>query len=315
MLGTVHDPSGAPIAKVNVTLLNQDTGIEAKTITDDAGNYDFFNVKVGRYTITAEHPGFSKFTTTDVRVDVDARQRVDVALQVGAVTTSVEVSGAAAVLETDTSEHGQVINTQQVVELPLNGRNYADLALLSTNVVKSPMAVSFSASGTPREAAFNVNGMRSTYNNFLLDGVDNNYYGTSNQGYSSQVVQPSPDAIAEFKVITSELQRRIRARGRRGGERGDEIGNQPVSRSGLRVSAQHRSERGRLSIQPRGIPEADAAAQSVRRRDRRTDHQEQAVLLRRLRRLPPVAALSQFRFDSEHDRPRGNSAGDRGRSA
>jgi hypothetical protein len=203
VLGTVHDPSGAPIAKVSVTLTNQDTGIEAKTITDDGGNYDFFNVKVGRYTITAEQTGFSKFTTTDVRVDVDARQRVDIGLQVGAVTTSVEVSGAAAALETDSSEHGQVINTQQVVELPLNGRNYADLALLSTNTVKSPIAASFSPSGTPREAAFNVNGMRSTYNNFILDGVDNNYYGTSNQGYSSQVVQPSPDSIAEFKVITS----------------------------------------------------------------------------------------------------------------
>src|ERR1700683_2063964 len=91
VLGTVHDPSGAPIAKVSVTLTNQDTGIEAKTTSDDAGNYDFFNVKVGRYTITAEQTGFSKFTTTDVRVDVDARQRVDVALQVGAVTTSVGV--------------------------------------------------------------------------------------------------------------------------------------------------------------------------------------------------------------------------------
>ena len=135
-------------------------------------------------------------------MDVGARQRVDLTLQVGAVTESVNVTGAATVLETDSSEHGQVINAA-VVELPLNGRNYADLALLSTNVIKSPIAASFSASGTPREGAFNVNGMRSTYNNFLLDGLDNNAYGTSNQGYSSQVVQPSPDAIAEFKVITS----------------------------------------------------------------------------------------------------------------
>jgi hypothetical protein len=191
------------MAKVNVTLTNQDTGIEAKTTTDEAGNYDFFNVAVGHYTVTAELTGFSKFTTKDVAVDVGARQRVDIGLQVGVVTTSVEVSGVAAVLETDNSEHGQVINTQQVVELPLNGRNYADLALLATNVVKSPIGDSFSPSGTPREASFNVNGMRSTYNDFILDGVDNNYYGTSNQGYSSQVVQASPDSISEFKVITS----------------------------------------------------------------------------------------------------------------
>src|SRR5580658_8950962 len=96
VLGTVHDPSGSPIAKVNVTLINQDTGIEAKTTTDEAGNYDFFNVAVGRYTVDAELAGFSKFTTKDVPVDVDARQRVDIGLQVGVVTTSVEVSGAAA---------------------------------------------------------------------------------------------------------------------------------------------------------------------------------------------------------------------------
>ena len=150
-----------------------------------------------------EQTGFAKFTTTDVQVNVNARQRVDVAMQVGAVTESVEVKGAATPLETDSSEHGQVISTDAIAELPLNGRNYADLALLSTNAVKSPISATFSPSGTPREGAFNVNGMRSTYNNFLLDGLDNNAYGTSNQGYSAQLVQLSPDALAEFKVITS----------------------------------------------------------------------------------------------------------------
>jgi outer membrane receptor protein involved in Fe transport len=203
VVGTVRDPSGAPIAKAKVTLANQDTGIQAVTSTGDNGDYDFLNVKVGRYTVTVEKEGFSKFVTNDVRVDVEARQRVDAQLAVGVVTNSVTVEAAASALETDSSEHSQVINTQQVAELPLNGRNYADLALLSTNTIKSPIAVSFSASGTPREGSFNVNGMRSTYNSFLLDGLDNNYYGTSNQGYSSQTVQPSPDAIAEFKVITT----------------------------------------------------------------------------------------------------------------
>jgi hypothetical protein len=205
VLGTVRDNTGGVVAKATVTLLQQDTGIESKATTDENGNYDFFNVKIGRYTVTVEATGFTKFTTTDVTVNVNARQRVDVALQVGAITETVEVTGVAAALETDSSEHGQVINTQQVVELPLNGRNYADLALLSTNVVRSPMGVLFAANGTPREAAFNINGMRSTYNNFLLDGLDNNAYSPSNQGYSSQVVQPSPDAISEFKVLTSNF--------------------------------------------------------------------------------------------------------------
>ncbi len=203
VLGVVRDPSGSPIAKARVTLTNPDTGIQAVTTTGDNGNYDFLNVKVGRYTLTVEMAGFSRFTTNDITVNVGARQRVDAQLAVGVVSNSVTVEAAASVLETDSSEHGQVVNLQQVAELPLNGRNYADLALLSTNTIKSPIAVSFGPSGTPREGSFNVNGMRSTYNNFLLDGLDNNYYGTSNQGYSSQVVQASPDAIAEFKVITS----------------------------------------------------------------------------------------------------------------
>ncbi len=205
VLGTVVDASKSPVSKATVTLLNQDTGITAKTTTAETGNYDFFNVQVGIYTITVEATGFSKFETKDVRVDVGNRQRVDAGMTVGAASQSVEVSGAAAILDTDSSEHSQLINTAQIVELPLNGRNYSDLALLSTNVIRSPINVAFGPTGTPREGSFNINGMRSTYNNFLLDGVDNNSYGTSNQGYSSQVVQPSPDAIAEFKVITSNF--------------------------------------------------------------------------------------------------------------
>jgi hypothetical protein len=202
VLGTVRDAAGRVVSKATVTLTNQGTGIETKTTTGDTGDYDFLNVQVGMYNLRVEMPGFSKFTT-EVRVDVEARQRVDAALKVGAITDSVTVTAAAAPIETDSSERSQVINTQTVSELPLNGRNYADLALLSTNTIKSPIAITFSLTSTGREGAFNVNGMRSTFNNFLLDGLDNNAYSTSNQGLSAQLVQLSPDAIGEFKVITS----------------------------------------------------------------------------------------------------------------
>ena len=205
VLGTIRDASGSPVSKAAVALLNQDTGALARTISDDSGNYTFPNVKVGLYTVTVEVTGFSKAVASGIRLAVGARQRVDLTLQVGQVTDSVQVTDAAAALETDSSEHGQVINTQQVVELPLNGRSYSDLALLATNVHKSPIAAAFAPNGTPREGSFNVNGMRSTYNNFLLDGLDNNAYSPSNQGFSSQVVQPSPDAISQFKVITSNF--------------------------------------------------------------------------------------------------------------
>jgi hypothetical protein len=198
VLGTVRDPSGSVVPKAVVTLTNQDTGIQAKATTDTNGNYDFPDVRVGSYTVEVEATGFSKVSTKDVGVTVNARQRVDLTLQVGAVTQTVEVSGAASVLETDTSEHGQTINTQAVRELPLNGRNFSDLALLSTNIHRSVYAYA----NPPREGAFNANGMRSTYNNFMLDGIDNNAYSTSNQGFSNQVAQPSPDAIEQFQVIT-----------------------------------------------------------------------------------------------------------------
>ncbi|HKE24509.1 MAG TPA: carboxypeptidase regulatory-like domain-containing protein [Bryobacteraceae bacterium] len=205
VVGTVRDASQQVVSRAAVTLTNQDTQVEAKTTTDEAGNYNFFNVKVGRYTITVEAAGFSKFSSSDITVSVNARQRVDAALQVGAVSDTITVSGQESPVETDSSAKSQVINTQAIVELPLNGRQYSNLALLSTNVHISPIAAAFSPSATPREGAFNVNGMRSTYNNFLMDGLDNNSYGTSNQNYSSQVVQPSPDAIAEFRVITSNF--------------------------------------------------------------------------------------------------------------
>lgn len=205
VLGAVRDSSGSAISNATVTLLNEGTGFTAKAITNAEGYYLFPNVKIGKYTVTVEAQGFSKQVAEHVTVDVNARQRVDFKLQVGQVTESVNVTAAVATLETDSSEKGQVINDRQIAGLPLNGRNYADLALLATNVHRSPMSVLFSASGTPREAAFNVNGMRSTYNNFLLDGLDNNAYSPSNQGYSSQVVQPSPDALSEFKVIVSNF--------------------------------------------------------------------------------------------------------------
>ena len=127
---------------------------------------------------------------------MNARQRVDLVLQVGATSETVEVTAAAALLNTDTSDRGQVVNKVSITELPLNGRQFSDLALLTTGVNKSPSSAS-------REGSFIVNGLRSTYNNYLLDGIDNNAYGTSNQGFSNQVAQPSPDSVVEFEVVTS----------------------------------------------------------------------------------------------------------------
>jgi hypothetical protein len=134
-------------------------------------------------------------------VQVGARLRVDMQLAVGQLSEKVVVTGSSPLIETDSSQRSQVITGDQMRELALNGREYSALALLSTGVRQS--ALNKSTNGTPREGAFNVNGLRSTFNNFLIDGVDNNAYGTSNQGFSNQVMQPAPDAVSEFRVVTN----------------------------------------------------------------------------------------------------------------
>ena len=199
VLGTIRDGSKAPIASSSVTLRNTMTGVTQTTQTNSDGDFQFFNVKIGSYTVTAEAKGFKSVSAAEFTVVVNARQRVDLSLPVGEVKETVTVTGAAAQLETDSSSKGQVINNAEIVNLPLNGRNYADLALLVPGVRKSDLAYGV----PPRDASFNVNGMRSSQNNFIIDGVDNNAYGTSNQGFSNQVVQVSPDAVQEFKVETS----------------------------------------------------------------------------------------------------------------
>ena len=199
VLGTVRDASQSAITAAKVTLVNTETGIQAQTNTDDNGNFLFPNVKIGRYRISAEKAGFATAIADNFRVDVNARQRVDLSLNIGQVNESVQVSAAVISVESDSTERGQIVTDKQIVELPLNGRNYADLALLSTGVRRSDYAFA----NPPRDGAFNVNGQRSVFNNFLMDGIDNNAYGTSNQGFSNQVVQASPDALAEFKVVTA----------------------------------------------------------------------------------------------------------------
>jgi hypothetical protein len=198
VLGAIKDSSGAVVPGATVTLKNVATGITANAVTDADGSYQFLNVKIGTYTVRAELQGFSAAEAKDVAVTVGARQRVDLTLAVGNIGETVEVAGVSPLLQTDSSDRGQIIAKEQIVNLPLNGRAYADLALLSPGVRRSAISES-------RDASFNVNGLRSAVNSFMLDGVDNNSYGTSNQGFSNQLVQVSPDAVEQFKVQTNNF--------------------------------------------------------------------------------------------------------------
>ena len=203
VLGTVRDKSGAVTPGVTVTLLNLDTGTAQTKITDQKGGYEFFTVRIGVYRVSANLDGFAPSSVDQLRVGVGARQRVDLVLSPGGITEAVEVTADVSPLETDSSQRGQAVTHEQAVALPLNGRDYSALTLLTTGVRVS--ALGTGSASTVREGSFNVNGLRSTFNNFLLDGVDNNAYGTSNQGFSNQVMQPPPDALAEFKVVTNNM--------------------------------------------------------------------------------------------------------------
>ena len=202
VVGTVRDNTGAIVPGATVTLTNLDTGVEIVRVSDANGNFEFITVRVGRYKVTAELEGFAIALADGIDVAVGARQRVDLSLRPGNVTETVEVTAAVTRLETDSSQRGQVITAKQAVELPLNGREYSMLVMLSPGV-RNISSIGTGSTVNPREGSFNVNGLRSTFNNFLLDGLDNNAYGTSNQGFSNQVMQPSPDAVAEFKVVTN----------------------------------------------------------------------------------------------------------------
>jgi len=199
VLGSVHDTSGSVIVNAKITLRNVNTGVTATAVTNSSGAYEFVTARIGDYTISAEAPGFASVTTERFNAAVNARQRVDLTMQVGATTDSVTVTGAAELVESDSTGKGQVVNGDMIDNMPLNGRNYADLSLLAPGVMRSQL----SQAADPRESSFNVNGLPSSQNNFILDGVDNNAYGTSNQGFSNQVTQVSPDAVAEFKVQTN----------------------------------------------------------------------------------------------------------------
>lgn len=204
VLGTIRDPSGAPIAHATVTVTNTATAAETHAQTNDAGEYDVPQLRVGVYTVAAKAPGFSDAVAKNITVSVGNRQRIDLALAIGSAETTVEVSDVALQLETDQSQRDQTITNYQSEALPLETRNYSDLLGLVSGVRQAPTAVvTTSANSLVRAGAYNVNGQRSVFNNFLLDGMDNNAYGESNQGFDNQIIAIPPDSVAQFSVVTN----------------------------------------------------------------------------------------------------------------
>ncbi|MBI1764006.1 MAG: TonB-dependent receptor [Acidobacteria bacterium] len=199
LTGEVKDASGAVVPGVSLTITNTATGVALKSVTNEQGLYTVPSLKPGPYSITVEKPGFKKFVRSGLVLQVAQVARVDVSLQVGDLTNTVEVTAAVALLETETSSRGSVIDQKKINDLPLNGRDYNQLALLSPGVLPTtPRLASVNFKG-----AMNVNGNRTFNNVFLLDGVDNISYSNSFRGENVQLVQPSIEALQEFKIQTN----------------------------------------------------------------------------------------------------------------
>ncbi|HYA25118.1 MAG TPA: TonB-dependent receptor, partial [Terriglobales bacterium] len=198
IVGTVKDSSGAVIVGAKVTATDADRGTSFQTTTNLSGEYVATPLRIGRYNVTVEKPGFKKALAGPIVVDVQARPEVNLTLQVGQVSETVVVTSQGPQLETETSDLGEVVNGRTATTLPLNGRNFAQLAQLAMGVAPSEPG-----SRTDTTYGFSSNGARSLQNNFLLDGIDNNANLGDVLNGSAYVIQPSVDAIGEFKVETN----------------------------------------------------------------------------------------------------------------
>lgn len=200
--GTVRDPSDAAVAGAQVNVRNVLTNY-ARTISTAAdGNYRFASLPLGSYTLTVEHPGFAPYLQQGITLQVDQQARVDVVLKVGGVSERVEVSAEAALVNTSNAETGEVIERQRIEQLPLNGRNFVQLIQLTTGTntgAAGDQQNNLVINHFRGSAFFSANGMRTWYNNFILDGVNNNESAWNSGGI---ILLPVIDAIQEFKVST-----------------------------------------------------------------------------------------------------------------
>ncbi|HMI50699.1 MAG TPA: TonB-dependent receptor [Candidatus Saccharimonadales bacterium] len=203
IVGNVHDQSGAAVASASVTITSNDTNAQYKVETDGNGDYVSPPLRVGAYSIRVEASGFKSETKEKVTLQVQDRIRYDFSMVIGAVTDNVTVSAEdVQLIQSETSSLGQVVSSREITELPLNGRDYVQLASLTTGVVRTNTGTNgnIGGSSTGGQNSFVANGARGTLNNFLLDGVDNN--SNDNGGF---VLRTSVDAIEEFKIQTNSF--------------------------------------------------------------------------------------------------------------
>ena len=199
LTGVVTDSAGAVVPNAEVKATSDATNQVTSAITNSEGRYVFGILRPGTYQVTASAKGFKQAVSSGLVLQVNQAGRLDLQLQVGEVSEQITVVADSPTIETESSSRGAVIDHTKMVELPLNGRDYNQLALLSPGVMApTPRLQSVGFRG-----AFNVNGNRAFQNGFQLDGVDNTSYSNSFRGLNVQVIQPSVEALQEFKIQTN----------------------------------------------------------------------------------------------------------------
>jgi hypothetical protein len=208
--GTVKDPSGAAIAQATVVLINSSTEVRQTTSADDHGAYTFPVLPVGSYVLEVNHPGFRPYRRTGIGLDTNSALVLDIILQVGERTDAVTVSDSAVHLETYSSQMGEVINSEQMSAVPLNGRSFTDLLSLQPGIVPSTSITSdtvqdvgasaLSPSGDLNPGTISIHGQREFANAFIVNGSDSEE--DVNMGTA---IIPNLDSIAEFRILTSNF--------------------------------------------------------------------------------------------------------------
>lgn len=198
--GTVHDASGAVIPGATVTISDVAKGTKSVTHTDSAGSYVFPSLMPGTYTISVEMTGFKRSVQANFPLDIDQKADLEIALQTGGTSETVEVTAAPPLIKLESSELGDVVSQHQVQDLPLNGRNFAQLVYLVPGVTTGQAGENLSGSSSfnPRAASdFNSLGSQANTNQYLVDGIIDNEWT-----FNTVMVQPSVESVAEFKVMT-----------------------------------------------------------------------------------------------------------------
>ena len=195
LTGRVTDPAGAVVPGVEVTTRNTETGAERKTLTNEVGLYTVPLLQPGIYEVRVQHLGFRPVLQSGIRLDVDQHGVAEFVLQVGALSEQIDVRASVSKLNTVEASQGQVIDNRRIVDMPLNGRSFLDLALMSGGAVQP----------TPgsRIGGFSSGGQRVSQNNYIMDGIDNNSVELAAAGRRAEMVEPSIDAIQEFKLQTN----------------------------------------------------------------------------------------------------------------